>query len=390
MIGVISLSFPIVGVGFSADRRTALELFFANLSDDCGIAFVLVPHLNEEEAGALDEMLTGQARLPVIPIKDGMAVQPGYAYLAPADRYVEIINGTLRLRTPEYANGLRTPIDFFLRSLARDQGAGAIAIIMPGSESDGMLGIKEIRARFGMDMVLDESAVAHDGKPANGLVGWLADYLLPAERMPAQLLSYTRDSTVWKAGDDPSLVKSCAPDVISKIFSILQAKTGHDFSLYKKNTIYRRIQRRMHLRQMRSAADYVRCLESNDDEAISLFNELLIHVTSFFRDLEAFEFLKKHPLPDLLSRNQLPDFRVWAPGCSTGEEVYSLAILLRECLEELKLDCFVQIFGTDIDAAAIDTARAALYPLTIAGEIAPGRLPAGVVLTFAGIDAQKQ
>jgi two-component system CheB/CheR fusion protein len=285
-----------------------------------------------------------------------------------------ILNDTLHLKKSTRTRGGTLPIDSFFRSLAQDQGDNAIGIVLSGTGTDGTLGLRAIKGEAGMVMVQDEASAKYDGMPHSAISTGIADYVLPPEKMPAQLIKYTRLAAGKKV---PRIMPASGrvPDALQKIFLLLRSRTDHDFSLYKKNTICRRIERRMDVHQIEGITEYVRYLQESDREVDILFKELLIKVTNFFRDPEAFDTLKKHllegPLPSL------PDdaaFRVWVPGCSSGEEAYSLAILLRECMEELNRPFSVQIFGTDMDEEAIRTARDGLYPASIISDVSAERL----------------
>jgi two-component system CheB/CheR fusion protein len=266
------------------------------------------------------------------------------------------------------------PIDFFFRSLAEDHGEKAICIILSGTGSDGTLGLRAITGAGGMSMVQDPASAKYDGMPESAINTGLADYILPADKMPEQLIAYV-------AHFHPAVTRRAhalpekTPGAMQKIFMLLRSKTGHDFSLYKKNTIHRRIEKRMSVHHFEDASQYVRYLQDHPDEVKMLFKELLIGVTNFFRDAEAFEILKKKILPKMLSgKPENYELRVWTPGCATGEEVYSTAMVIREYMDELKHDFKVQIFGTDIDDDAIARARAGLYPGNIGLDVNPQRL----------------
>jgi two-component system CheB/CheR fusion protein len=359
-------SFPIVGIGASAGGLEALELFFSAMRADSGMAFVLVSHLDPTHVSLLPELLQRHARFPVCQIKDGTKVEPEHLYIIPPNKDLRILNGVLQLLDFTRPRGVNMPIDSFFRSLAQDQGANAIGIILSGTGTDGTLGLKAIKGELGMVMVQEEESATYDGMPRSAIATGLADYILPPGKMPDQLLKYTQHATHALI---PGIELERAPDMLQKIFIILRTQTGHDFSYYKKNTIYRRIIRRMNLHQIDDIEDYVHFLQENEREVRSLFKELLIGVTNFFRDPEAFVALEKILL-ELVSKK--PDgytFRAWVPGCSTGEEAYSIAITLKECITKLQRNLNVQIFGTDIDEDAIEQARSGLYPQSIAADV---------------------
>lgn len=366
-------SFPIVAMGASAGGLEAFSAFFKAMPSDGGMAFVLVVHLDPTHTSLLPELIQRCTAMPVRTIVDGAVIAPNTVYVIPPGRALRIEGGVLRLSELPLPRGVNLPIDIFFRSLAADQGARAICVIMSGTGTDGTLGLKAIKGETGMVMVEDGRTAQYPGMIESAIATGLVDYIAQPEEMPAILAEYTTRATRAVAGrSDGEPVTE--PDAIETIFGVLRTRTRNDFSLYKRNTIYRRIERRMFLHQMDRIADYANYLHEHVQEADLLFRELLIGVTNFFRDPEAFQQLRHEVLPVILADK--PDgytFRVWAPGCSTGEEAYSLAIVLHECLE-MNRPITVQIFGTDLDARAIERARTGLYPASIAADISPQRL----------------
>ena len=366
--------FPIVGMGASAGGLEAFTSFFNNMPADSRMAFVLVVHLDPGHASMMPELLKRHTKMDVIEAQDGMTVVPDRVYVIPPNRDMSIFGRVLQIAAPSEMRGLRMPIDSFFRSLAEDQGEKAISIILSGTGSDGTLGMRAIHGAGGMCMVQDPETARYDGMPRSAVITGLADYVVPVEKMPEQIQAYVRQYYPKKPGKilylgDTSLT------AIQKILAILRTKTGHDFSHYKKTTILRRIERRMSIHQVADAAAYSQYIQEHPEEIQVLFKELLIRVTSFFRDPEAFETLEKKMLPDLIGKMTETDtIRVWVPGCGTGEEAYSIAILLRECMQEAKSDFKVQIFGTDIDEDSIAQARTGLYPANISLDVSAQRL----------------
>ncbi len=366
--------FPIVGIGASAGGLEALEAFFKALPNDTGLAFVLVVHLDPTHISILPELLQKRTKMSVHQVKDGMQVEPNHVYVIPPNKDLSILHGTLTLMELSQPRGANLPIDYFLRSLAQDQERNAVCIILSGTGTDGTLGVKAIKGGVGMVMVQDEESAKYEGMPRSAIATGLVDYVLPPAKMPQQLVKYTQHATA-KAVPRIAPIEGSLPSALQRVFVILRTRTDHDFSLYKKNTICRRIERRMNVHQIDDIADYVRYLQESEREAGILFKELLIGVTNFFRDAEAFEILQKGPLIEMLTDK--PDdyaVRVWVPGCSSGEEAYSVAILLHECMEQMGRHFHVQIFGTDIDEDAIDVARAGLYPESIMADVGPERI----------------
>jgi two-component system CheB/CheR fusion protein len=367
----------IVGIGASAGGLEAFENFFTALPAGSGsnMAFVLVQHLDPTHKSILTDLVKRYTKMNVFEVQDGMAVEPECAYIIPPNRDMAALHGKLHLMEPESPRGLRLPIDYFFRSLAQDQGERAICIVLAGTGTDGTLGLKAIKGEGGMVMVQAPESAKYDGMPRSAVATGLADYILPPQEMPAQLLAYV-ERVFGKPGvKAPAAAPPKNTDTLHKVFILLRAHTGYDFSFYKQNTIQRRIERRMAVNQIERLERYVRYLQQTPLEVETLFKELLIGVTNFFRDPEAFAVVQEKALPNLLA-NKAPGaaIRVWAPGCSTGEEAYSWAILLRERLDELKKEYKVQVFATDIDSEAIEKARAGIYPDSIAADVSPERL----------------
>jgi len=360
-------------MGASAGGLEAFEKFFQNMSSDSGMAFVLVSHLDPTHVSIMPDLLKKYTKMGVLTIEDGIAVQPNFAYVIPPNKDLAILNGTLQLIDPIDARGKRLPIDYFFRSLAQDLGERAICVILSGTGTDGTLGLKAIKGELGMTMVEDPDFAKYDGMPRSAIQSGLVDYILPPEKMPEQLIKYTKHA-VQRVAPGTAPVEGTISDVLPKIFVLLRSHTGHDFSLYKKNTLCRRIERRMNVHQIDIVSNYVRYLQENPHELGTLFKELLIGVTNFFRDPEAFEVLRKVLLKQFANRPHDYSLRVWVPGCANGEEAYSIAIIIRECMDELKRNFGVQIFGTDIDSDAIDTARAGIYPDSISADVDADRL----------------
>ena len=367
--------FYIVGMGGSAGSLEAFEQFFRNMPDDSGAAFVLISHLDPTQKGMMPELLQRYTKMKVFEAVDGMKVVPNCVYVIPSNKDMAILHGTLQLLEPTATRGLRLPIDFFFKNLGLDQKEKAVGIIISGMGSDGTAGLKIIKEHLGMVMVEDPESAKYDSMPHSAIDTGLVDYIAPAEVLPTMLLAYIKQLSQPLSehiGTEEQVVSA-----VQKILVLLRGQTGNDFSLYKKNTVMRRIERRMNVHHMGKTEQYVRFLQDNPQEVELLFKELLIGVTSFFRDPKAFELLKKTIVLDILKNNENERaVRVWIPGCSTGEEAYSIAIIFSECLSKLRLkgNFKVQIFATDIDKAAIDKARQGLYPANIAADLSPERL----------------
>ncbi|WP_367847130.1 chemotaxis protein CheB [Rhodoferax sp. WC2427] len=369
-------SFPIVGIGASAGGLAAFEAFFSGMptDKDPGMAFVLVQHLAPDHSSILTALVQRNTRMQVREVEDGMVVQVNCAYIIPPNRDMAFLNGALHLLEPTAPRGHRLPIDYLFRSLAQDQHERAIGIVLSGTGSDGTLGVRAIKGEGGMVMVQHPGSAEFDGMPRSTQATGLVDFELPPAEMPAQLMAYVAHAF----GRPPNTGMVNAPlseNNLKKIFILLRTHTGHDFSQYKSNTIFRRIERRMAVHQIDTLDSYVKYLQHVPVEVDALFHDLLIGVTNFFRDPEAFALLEEQVIPKVFDHKPAGSVvRAWSAGCSTGEEAYSLAILLQERLDVLKLNYKVQVFATDLDNRAIAAARAGLYPASIADDISPGRL----------------
>ncbi|HPS91158.1 MAG TPA: chemotaxis protein CheB [Methanothrix sp.] len=368
--------FAIVGIGASAGGLAAFEAFFSGMHADInpGMAFVLVQHLAPDHESILADLIRRYTRMQVFEVEDGMVVQPNCAYIIPPNRDMAFFNGTLQLMEPAAPRGQRLPIDFFFRSLSQDQHERAIGIVLSGTGSDGTQGVRAIKGEGGMIIAQKPESTEYDGMPRSAIATGLVDYVLHPSDMPAQLMAYAAH-IFGKIQKSPSSLKPKAENAFRKIFILLRAQTGHDFSQYKPSTINRRIERRMAVQQIKTMEEYVKYLQQMPAEVEALFRDLLIGVTSFFRDPEAFKALDELIIPRLFAGKPAGSLiRVWSAGCSTGEEGYSLAILLAERAEAMKMSLNVQIFATDIDRQAIATARTGLYPASIAADISAERL----------------
>ena len=368
-----TVGFPIVGVGASAGGLAAFEAFFSAMPPDLdsGMAFVLVQHLAPEHESTLAHLVKRYTHLRVLEAEDGMRVEPNSAYIIPPNRNLTLLNGALQLSKQSVSRGRRLPIDFFFRSLALAQRDRAVGIVLSGTGTDGTLGARAIKSEGGIVMAQTPESTEYDGMPRSAIATGLMDHVLRPTEMPAQLMAYL--GCLSGRGRRPSVPPPLLMQKdLERVVAVLHGRTGHDFSQYKKNTIRRRVERRMTVQHIDQLAHYCRYLEEAPTEVEELLRDLLIGVTSFFRDPKAFAALETQVIPRLVqNRPSGSTIRAWVPGCSTGEEAYSLAILLREQLEG---DCPIQIFGTDIDPRAIELARAGVYPASIASDITPGRL----------------
>ena len=370
-----SRPFPIVGIGASAGGLEALELFLTNVPENSGMAFVIVQHLDPTHKGVMAELLQRRTAMPVVQVKDRLRVKPDCVYIIPPNKDMSILHGVLHLLDPVAPRGLRLPIDFFFRSLADDKQEHSIGVILSGMGSDGTLGLRAIKEKAGVVFVQEPASAKFDGMPRNAIGAGLADVIAPVEALPGKIIAYIQHvPLIAKPGLE---VEDKAQSALEKVVILLRARTGHDFSFYKKTTVYRRIEHRMGIQQIDKIATYVRFLQENPQEVELLFRELLIGVTSFFRDPEAWKQLKAQVLPALLAgRTSNQALRAWIPACATGEEAYSLAIIFKEALEQLKpvRNVTLQIFATDLDQEAIEKARAGVFPANIVADVSAERL----------------
>ncbi len=371
----IAYSFPIVGIGASAGGLEALEQFLRHIPVDSGMAFVIVQHLDPTHKGVMPELLQRCTPMRVAQIKDQTPVQPNHVYVIAPNKDLSLLRGILHLFDPVTARGLRLPIDFFFRSLAEDQRERSIGIILSGMGSDGTLGLRAIKEAAGIALAQEPASAKFDAMPRNAIDARLVDIVAPAGELYSRLVTYLGRVPV----SEPTHLTPTVRDQSSldKVVILLRTRTGHDFSLYKKSTLYRRIERRMGLQQIDRIAQYVHYLQENPQEQDLLFKELLIGVTSFFRDPAAWAELRDQVFPALLAH--YPNggrLRVWTAGCSTGEEAYSLGIVFKEALAQLNPapPFSLQIFATDLDREAIDEARQGVYPANIATDVSPERL----------------
>jgi two-component system CheB/CheR fusion protein len=367
--------FPIVGIGSSAGGLEALQELFTNMPSDTGMGFVVVSHLDPSHSSILPELLQKCTLMPVHSAENGMAVQPNRIYVIPPNKRMGILQAKLILLDLLEPRLLRLPIDFFLKALAQDRKRTAIGIILSGSGSDGALGLKEIKAEGGLVIVQEPTSARYDGMPRQALESGLADFVLRPSEIPTRLVSLA-DYTAKIIIKDVSTTPHIHLDYLSKVFLLLRQHTNHDFSQYKPGTLQRRIERRMTVNQISNLDTYITFLEQHKGEAQALFKDLLISVTGFFRDKEAFAALKSHVKSLISQRSATSPFRIWVPGCATGEEAYSIIIIFKECLAELNQDLEIQVFATDLDADAIERGRRGIYPVGISADISAERLHA--------------
>ena len=357
----------VVALGASAGGLEALQDFFKAMPINNGLAFVVIQHLSPDYKSMMDELLARQTQMQIYIIEDGMKIAPNTVYLIPPRKNLSIFHDQLFLEDYNLKKGLNLPIDIFFRSLAQEKGKNGIGIILSGTGSDGALGTRAIKEAGGMVMVQDEQSAKFDGMPRSSISTGLVDFILPADKMPIALLDYIKHPFIQKSSVIENILERNY-DSLTKITLILRDFCGIDFSYYKGNTIIRRLERRVSINRCGSLDEYLILLSQSDKEKEALFRDLLIGVTRFFREPEAFHTLSESVIPNLLEQKG-KSIRIWSAACSTGEEVYSLAMLIAEKIESMKVDVEVKIFATDIDRQALTTAGQGFYPDNIMADV---------------------
>ncbi|MDP1560685.1 MAG: CheR family methyltransferase, partial [Pirellulaceae bacterium] len=396
-----TIGFPIVGIVASAGGLDGFKRFFSAMPADSGMAFVLVPHLDPTHESLMVGLLSKLTPMPVVEAQQGMVVKINTVFIIPPNKFLAIRNGQLQLTNPPFQRSWQTSLDFFLRSLAHDQTERAIGVVLSGTGSHGAMGIREIKLVGGMTMAQKPDTAEYDQMPRNAIATGQIDCILAPEQMPAALVKYVEQPYLSSSGTAATPTAE-STDLLNQVLTFVQSQTKYDFRSYRKAMVLRRIQRRMGLAQIDSMAHYLDLLQQQPEEATALYKDLLISVTAFFRDPDAFRVLEQAVIPTLLARHaDGSPIRVWVPGCATGEEAYSIAMLLLEGIsaepavspndstakdgvdkrrpdEEPKQRTItpptVQIFASDIDDTAIEFARAGIYPTSVVSDVSPERL----------------
>jgi len=364
----------VVGIGASAGGLEAIQEFFKNMPKDSNLAFVVVQHLSPDYKSLMDELLLKYTRMNIHKVTEGMEIEPNSIYLIPPGKNMTIFHNKLFLTKQDPGRGINLPIDIFLRSLAKDKGRNAVAVILSGTGSDGSLGIRAIKESGGMVMVQDDKSAKFDGMPRSSIATGIVDFILPANKLPEKLLAYVQHPFISELKDIKSELDE-TEDSLTKIIMLIREYSGIDFSFYKTNTIIRRIEKRIGINQLYDLESYICYLEDNSEEIEILYKELLIGVTRFFRDKEAFDILQEKTIPKILENaTNKTQIRVWSAGCSTGEEAYSTAILFREYMDENKIEADVKIFATDLDQQSVEFAGVGVYPENVLSDISPERI----------------
>ena len=369
-----ALGFPVIGIGASAGGLEAIKSFFSHAPADSGMAYVVIQHLAPQRNTMMADLLKKHTSIPVKVISEKEPVEPDTIYLNPPDKNVALNDQVFRLSAIDQSHKGFFRIDHFFRSLAKDQGNNAVCIILSGTGSDGTLGLREVKSQGGLIIAQEEGQAEHDAMPQSAISTGLVDVVLPAESMAGTLVQFIRHPYMDKTAVAGTAFQD-QQELLGEVFQILRNQTGHDFSSYKLNTIQRRIERRMAIHRTESLADYRSLLKRSQPEVDILFQELLITVTSFFRDPQDFELLKEQVIPELLANLDAGSaLRIWVPGCATGEEAYSIAMIISEVSEQQGSKAECKIFASDIDKEAIGFARNGVYPEGITTDVSPERL----------------
>jgi two-component system CheB/CheR fusion protein len=368
---------PVVAVAASAGGLEAFRALLSHLPTEAGFALVLIQHLDPRHKSLLTELLGRDCRLPIHEITDGMTLQPDHVYTIPPNEQLTLLHNNLHFLPRINVSKRCNPADLFFQSLAEDRGAKAIGVVMSGSASDGTLGCRAIKEAGGITFAQDSESAEYDGMPSSAVAAGCIDFVLSPKEIVTELIRIIHHPVMraGRAKDRSEEILAVTPEQMNKIFIFLRSRTGNDFSYYKSTTLKRRINRRMMVHKIDRVSDYIRLMQRETQEVDALFQDILINVTAFFRDPSIFDAITKIAFPKLMGRRPTDvPIRIWVPGCSTGQEAYSIAIVLHEYLGERANMHHIQVFGSDIDEGAIEKARNGLYPETIRDEVSQMRL----------------
>jgi len=381
-----TIQFPVVGIGASAGGLPALQRFFENLPQSTGMAFVVVLHLSPKHPSSADQMLQRTTRMPVVQVVKAVQIEADHVYVIPPNQHLTMIDGFLGLRPLERPRGGHIAIDLFFRTLAEVHRERSVAIVLSGTGSDGAVGLKRIKEQGGVTIVQLPADAEHDSMPEAAIGTGIVDFVLPVAEMPQKLIELWQNARIIElppTGDGEGPIAhlprqddaQLAEEALQRVVFLLLNRTGHDFKQYKRATVLRRIERRMQVRAVHTLPEYCNLLEADPRECHALLADMLIGVTNFFRDREAFEAVEREIIPELFKgKGATDEVRVWVAACSTGEEAYSLAMLLADQAEEMTNPPAYQVFASDIDNDAIAQARKGVYPHSIITDVAPSRL----------------
>jgi PAS domain S-box-containing protein len=368
-------NFLAVGIGASAGGIQALKEFFERVPAESGMAYVVILHLSPDHDSQLAQVLQSTARIPVTQVARRIRVEPNHVYVIPPNKNLEIKDGHIDVLNVTSTEVRRAPVDIFFRTLAESHGARAVSVVLSGTGANGSMGMKRVKEKGGLCIVQDPQEAEYDDMPRHSLATNLVDYVLPVAEIPAQIIAYREQLKLIRLPDPPPLPTGAETNALRDIFTQLRVRTGHDFSNYKRQTVMRRIARRMGVHELPDLVAYSQFMHERPAEATALLKDLLISVTNFFRDAEAFDALEHDIVPKLFEGKTADDqVRVWVPGCATGEEPYTVTMLLSDYAATLSSPPQIQVFATDIDEAAIATARDGYYTLNDAADVSPERL----------------
>ncbi len=357
-------AFPIVGIGSSAGGLAALTAFFDAMPDKPGMAFVVIQHMDNVEKSMLPSILKRHTSMEVSTARDRVELKPDHVYVIPPGKNMQMVRRRLRLFAKPEPPYLAHSIDFFFRSMAQYLKDRAIGIVFSGLGMDGAFGAKLINHNLGMVMAQDPATADYRGMPESVIQLGVADYVLPPKDMPKYLMEYI-NTYYGKPAREREKELAMEKAELKKVFSLVKETRGHDLSMYKLSTVYRRVAKRMSVKRCKTIEGYASYLEENPEEIDVLMKEFMIRVTTFFKDPQAFAELKRFTKQLLKGRQEGTTVRAWILGCGTGEDTYSVAIMLQECIEELKMDLNFRLFATDIDKSSLNIARTGLYPASI-------------------------
>jgi two-component system, chemotaxis family, CheB/CheR fusion protein len=367
--------FLTVGIGASAGGVQALKRFFDHVPPDSGAAYVVVLHLSPDHESRLAEVLQTSAAIPVSQVRERVQVEQNHVYVVPPNRTLTLHGGFLSASNMTGSESRRAPVDIFFRTLAEAQHGRAVCVILSGTGADGSMGLKRVKEQGGICLAQVPDEAEHDDMPRHAIATDLVDYVLPVAEMPARIIAYAQSAKAVRLPLEAPHTSRSDEQALRDLFSQLRVRTGHDFSNYKRATVLRRLARRMSLHECVDLASYARFFRTHPEEANGLLKDLLISVTSFFRDREAFDRLEQLVIPKLFEGRRDEDHvRVWVAGCATGEEAYSIAMLLAEGAAPVPGSPAVQVFATDIDEAAVALAREGAYSINDAADVSPERL----------------
>ena len=367
-------SFQVVGVGASAGGLEAFTQLLSALPEHLGMAFVCVPHLDPNRESAMTELLSHETKMPVLTAVHGMRVRPNHVYVIPPNTELTIFHSIIQLSTRKRGE-ISMPIDIFFRSLAEDQRSNAVGVILSGTASDGTVGVTAIKNEGGITFAQDSQSAKYDGMPSSAIATGCIDFVLPPTAIAGELCRIRNHPYIANGGKEATAGEVSGDQDLANLFRIVRQITKVDFSDYKPATVRRRILRRMALKKIEQFGEYVRYVREHRAEAEALYQDILINVTSFFRNPDAFAALKENAFPVLFKNHSPSDtVRVWVPGCSTGEEAYSHAICLVEYLTETRAEVAIQVFGTDLSEVAVSKARAGVFKESISADVSPTRL----------------